>query len=189
MLDTIPPARLTQTLGVTCLLTKSAPINCSYTADGSRLARVMARRRAVPADVKKIVRARDKNVCRMCRKKYPPSFFDYDHIDAHIAGGSDDPDNIRLLCKDCNLKKGSKLHCDNCGTLNARNAPRCISCGIRDPNRGRPSNNAFLFGLSKRRLIGLLLILWIVASVFGLCGKYSLYTPPNQQPPPDGPRR
>jgi hypothetical protein len=124
----------------------------------------MARRRAVPAHVKKIVRARDRNVCRMCGKKYPPSFFDYDHIDAYIAGGSDDPDNIRLLCKECNLKKGPKLHCDNCGTLNTRNAPRCISCGIRNPNRGR-TESTFLFGLSKRRLLGLLLILWIVASL------------------------
>jgi 5-methylcytosine-specific restriction endonuclease McrA len=45
------------------------------------------------------------NVCANCGRKYPNSFIHVDHIRALDKGGDNHPDNLQILCKDCNLLK------------------------------------------------------------------------------------
>ena len=59
--------------------------------------------RYIPAAVKRAVLIRDNNSCVKCGAA------ENLHIDHEIAlsrGGSNDIDNLQVLCKDCNLRKG-----------------------------------------------------------------------------------
>ena len=59
--------------------------------------------RYIPAAVKRAVLIRDNNSCVKC------GVAENLHIDHEIAlsrGGSNDIDNLQVLCKDCNLRKG-----------------------------------------------------------------------------------
>ena len=59
--------------------------------------------RYIPAAVKRAVLIRDNNSCVKCGAT------ENLHIDHEIAlsrGGSNDVDNLQVLCRDCNLRKG-----------------------------------------------------------------------------------
>ncbi|HBB88192.1 MAG TPA: hypothetical protein DC047_11300 [Blastocatellia bacterium] len=139
----------------------------------------MPTRVSVPKSVKRAVRERDRNICQICRKRFDAVFLDYDHIHPYSQGGSNDVDNIRLVCKKCNSVKRDQIHCPQCGAYNKPIATYCQACGVRlrrNRNRERP---AFLFGLSLRQLVGLAILLWIILSLLGMCGTYSLVTRPS----------
>ena len=60
--------------------------------------------RYIPAAVKRAVLIRDNNSCVKCGAT------ENLHIDHEIAlsrGGSNDVDNLEVLCRDCNLRKGA----------------------------------------------------------------------------------
>ena len=42
-----------------------------------------------------------------CGKFYPIGMMDLDHKTPRVLGGSDDEDNLQILCRECNLKKGA----------------------------------------------------------------------------------
>jgi 5-methylcytosine-specific restriction protein A len=44
---------------------------------------------------------RDRNICQLCGVVKLPRFLDVDHIMPRIAGGTDDPSNLRTLCRPC----------------------------------------------------------------------------------------
>lgn len=46
--------------------------------------------------------------CNGCRLLFPPRNFDVDHVVAQSKGGSDEIENLQLLCSACNSMKGSK---------------------------------------------------------------------------------
>lgn len=63
-------------------------------------------RKAIPDDVKLLVWSRDKGVCVRCGASKELHF---DHIIPLSRGGSDESENIQVLCRTCNLAKCDRL--------------------------------------------------------------------------------
>ncbi|SRR5260221_7857932 len=61
----------------------------------------------VPDHIKAEVYKRDQGICRNC--KYPDPYIEYDHITPKSKGGPTTLENIQLLCRGCNRRKGNKL--------------------------------------------------------------------------------
>ncbi len=64
------------------------------------------RSRYIPADVKGQVWAKCKGQCMYCGLRH---CLDYDHIVPYSKGGPNTVDNLQLLCRDCNVRKGARL--------------------------------------------------------------------------------
>lgn len=62
---------------------------------------------AIPEHVKAAVHHRDKGTCRQCG--YTGEYLEYDHIIPRSKGGQNTVENIQILCRKCNLRKGAKL--------------------------------------------------------------------------------
>lgn len=62
---------------------------------------------AVPEHVQVQVRQRDRNRCVQCGYEGP--YLEFDHIIPRSKSGPNTVENIQLLCRMCNLKKGDKL--------------------------------------------------------------------------------
>ncbi|MGZ4851604.1 MAG: HNH endonuclease [Halobacteriota archaeon] len=62
--------------------------------------------RNIPPEVKQAVYARDGGRCVMCGAT---KNLHYDHDIPFSKGGGNTAENIQLLCRECNLKKGSKI--------------------------------------------------------------------------------
>lgn len=60
----------------------------------------------IPQDVVGIVYMRDGGRCCECGSTKD---LQLDHIIPFSKGGSSEPENLRLLCKECNLKKGNRI--------------------------------------------------------------------------------
>jgi 5-methylcytosine-specific restriction endonuclease McrA len=65
-----------------------------------------ARRTDIPDDVKHLVWIRDEGRCRKCGATHELQF---DHIIPVVMGGSNEPENVQILCGPCNRKKGAGL--------------------------------------------------------------------------------
>ena len=65
-----------------------------------------ARSRNIPTQVKREVVRRDAGKCRLCGSDKDLHF---DHDYPFAKGGSNEVENIQLLCKKCNLSKGDKI--------------------------------------------------------------------------------
>ncbi len=65
-----------------------------------------AGRQPIPDDVKLLVWSRDGGACVRC---HATTDLHFDHIIPLSRGGGDHAENIQLLCRSCNLKKGSRL--------------------------------------------------------------------------------
>ena len=64
------------------------------------------RRRYISSQTKQTVWDRDGGKCVNCGKEYD---LEFDHIIPYSKGGSNSPNNIQLLCRDCNSKKRAKI--------------------------------------------------------------------------------
>lgn len=62
---------------------------------------------AIPEHVKVTVFQRDKGKCVECGYEGP--YIEYDHIYPRSKGGQNTVENIQLLCRMCNLKKGNRV--------------------------------------------------------------------------------
>lgn len=63
-------------------------------------------RKGIPSKVKKIVWTRDNGQCRNCGAS---DSLQYDHIIPFSKGGGNQPENLQLLCRSCNLRKSAKI--------------------------------------------------------------------------------
>lgn len=61
----------------------------------------------IPAHIKNAVFQRDGGQCIQCG--YVGPYIEYDHVVPRSKGGQNTVDNIQLLCRMCNLKKGDRL--------------------------------------------------------------------------------
>ena len=62
-----------------------------------------AKRKHIPKAVRDAVMERDNYTCVYCASTNNPEI---DHDEAHAKGGSDDGDNLQVLCRSCNRRKG-----------------------------------------------------------------------------------
>lgn len=67
----------------------------------------------IPSWLVTALHQRDGGICQRCSRPALPSFGSdepphIDHVVALADGGCNDPTNLRLLCADCNLKKGPR---------------------------------------------------------------------------------
>lgn len=63
------------------------------------------RRRPIPSEIRRHVMERDNFACVECGSDFALSI---DHIWPYSKGGTDDPDNLRVLCRSCNSRKGAR---------------------------------------------------------------------------------
>lgn len=68
-------------------------------------AKVLRRKKKIPAPVRWAVWERDNFTCRLCGAR---CFLAVDHIIPEVKGGTLDMSNLQTLCKTCNSKKGAR---------------------------------------------------------------------------------
>ena len=61
--------------------------------------------KAIPTSVKRYVWHKANNKCQFCNSSFAPQT---DHIVPRALGGTDDPQNLRLLCRNCNQRQAIK---------------------------------------------------------------------------------
>jgi 5-methylcytosine-specific restriction endonuclease McrA len=61
----------------------------------------------ISADTRLFVWTRDQGRCRSCGSTQNLQF---DHVIPRAWGGSGSAENVEMLCRDCNLKKGARLN-------------------------------------------------------------------------------
>lgn len=67
-----------------------------------------AQSRYVSQTTKKIVYTRDGGKCQCCGSTFN---LEYDHVTPFSCGGSSEPSNIQLLCRECNRSKSNSCTC------------------------------------------------------------------------------
>lgn len=65
--------------------------------------------RVIPRVTQFRVLKRENQICSICGKSVKDEDIEFDHIIPWSKGGSSDEHNVRLLCKDCNRKRGKKF--------------------------------------------------------------------------------
>ena len=65
------------------------------------------KRKYVSDEIKEAVYERDNGQCKSCGSKEQ---LQYDHVIPFSKGGSDEIDNLQILCRSCNLAKSNKYH-------------------------------------------------------------------------------
>lgn len=61
------------------------------------------RRRRVPKKLREVVMKRDGYKCQQCGSTYE---LQIDHIESVYNGGDSRPENLQVLCRECNTAKG-----------------------------------------------------------------------------------
>ncbi len=65
--------------------------------------------RQIPRVTQFKVLKRENQICSSCGKSVKDEYVEFDHIIPWTKGGSSDEHNVRLLCRDCNRKRGKKF--------------------------------------------------------------------------------
>lgn len=59
--------------------------------------------------IRDFILERDNYMCKNCNKKFPRAFLHIDHINPVSNGGLNTPENLQILCRDCNSIKAHHL--------------------------------------------------------------------------------
>ena len=65
-----------------------------------------ARDRTIPKSLREYILKRDNYECQYCGSQTRPEI---DHIFPFSRGGGNEPENLQVLCKSCNLEKGDSI--------------------------------------------------------------------------------
>jgi len=65
--------------------------------------------RSIPTPTKFRVLKRENQICLVCGESVKDEDVEFDHVIPWSKGGSSDEHNVRLLCRDCNRKRGKKF--------------------------------------------------------------------------------
>lgn len=65
--------------------------------------------RSIPRSIQFKVLLRENQVCSICKKPVSPDEIHFDHIIPWSKGGPTEESNIRLLCSECNQKRGNQF--------------------------------------------------------------------------------
>ena len=76
------------------------------TLDELNRRRSLRRARTIRGSVRKYVMARDNYTCQYCGSQQNPVI---DHIFPFSRGGSNEADNLQVLCRDCNARKSDSI--------------------------------------------------------------------------------
>ncbi|MBI2202848.1 MAG: HNH endonuclease [Candidatus Rokubacteria bacterium] len=79
--------------------------------------RIVAEVMPISADTRRLVWSRDEGRCRNCGTTQELQF---DHIIPKSWGGSSTAENVELLCRTCNLRKGARLNAPPVGGADER---------------------------------------------------------------------
>lgn len=124
--------------------------------------------RYIPKQVRDEVRKRDHDRCVDCGAT---DYLEFDHITPYSKGAPNVIDNIQLLCRRCNLKKGSKTpQCASCKSWIINNASYCQSCGTKQSQK-RKSQSANSQSSIYSILRVILLIVIILLILKGIRGR------------------
>jgi len=77
-----------------------------YFRDMNGVRRSRRKRDAIPPDLEKHIWLRDGGQCKWCGSR---TNVEIDHITPVVEGGTNTPQNLRLLCRNCNRSKGASL--------------------------------------------------------------------------------
>lgn len=87
---------------------------CSMECAGNLPGQVTKRRRKIPTSVRRRVYERDGWACQLCESPVRadedsnhPRYPTLDHVVPYSKGGSDDQSNLRLACRQCNVRRGT----------------------------------------------------------------------------------
>ena len=72
----------------------------------TRKGKEVGKGRYIPKKVKKVVRAKAVDSCENCQSSFN---LQYEHSQPYSMGGESSVDNIKLLCRNCNLRAGVKI--------------------------------------------------------------------------------
>jgi 5-methylcytosine-specific restriction endonuclease McrA len=72
-----------------------------------------SKRKHIAAQLRAKVLERDNATCQLCGAKAPDSEIEVDHIKPVSLGGTNNEENLRCLCKKCNVGKGDGLEMPN----------------------------------------------------------------------------
>jgi hypothetical protein len=86
-----------------------------HTWEGEKLAKFYCAyakkktQRSIPVRLRVDILERDNYTCQMCGAKAPDVKLEIDHKTPRAKGGTNDPENLQVLCKDCNIGKSDRI--------------------------------------------------------------------------------
>ncbi len=82
---------------------------CLSNNEADTIERAQTRRQSISRRLQNAIYARDGLKCRECGAEPGPDLLQLDHIVPVSAGGQNELRNLRVLCRDCNLRKSNKV--------------------------------------------------------------------------------
>ena len=94
-------------------LVEKNPASCRECASNRMSSGEISGRQPIPQWLRRRVTFRDNSTCKMCGLRGGPGgdpnvYLEIDHVIPVSAGGCNHEGNLQILCRRCNLKKGSR---------------------------------------------------------------------------------
>ena len=75
----------------------------------------MSETRNIPAELRRLVRARAREICEYCRSRedHSAQSFCFEHILPRVAGGKTTAENLAYSCQGCNAHKATRIEAED----------------------------------------------------------------------------